>query len=321
MVQVVPVKLSGALISNASGHHAGHVEVNGIGPGAIVEITRSGEVIPKILRTCRPSVDARLPVACPCCKATLERQRDFLVCPNTTCPDRLKARFGHFFHIIGTIDLFGPVACERLVQAGVRSIEEVFALSECGFEAMGFGAGQAAALVRELEACKDHPVDDFRVLAALGVEHLGRGDSKKLLKTTELADIPALTEDQIEAIPGFGALTANAIAEALPAISNDLAFLARTLRKIVPTRTTSPVNSDSPISGKHVVFTGTMTQGSRSDMIREAEALGAISQSGVSTKTDYLVAGEKVGASKLAKAEKLGTTVLSEADYLALISR
>ena len=149
----------------------------------------------------------------------------------------------------------------------------------------------------------------------------GGETAKKLLKTTELADIPALTEDQIEAIPGFGALTANAIAEALPAISNDLAFLARTLRKIVPTRTTSPVNSDSPISGKHVVFTGTMTQGSRSDMIREAEALGAISQSGVSTKTDYLVAGEKVGASKLAKAEKLGTTVLSEADYLALISR
>lgn len=319
VVQVVPVTLSGALISNVTGHHAGHVQINGIGPGAIVEITRSGEVIPKILRTCRPALDARLPVMCPCCDSTLERQRDFLVCPSTACPDRLKARFGHFFHILGTIDLFGPVACERLVNAGIASIRDVFSLSKPDFEQMGFGPGQAGNLVRELEEAKHRPVDDFRVLAALGVEHLGRGDSKKLLKHTALADIPQITEATVHAIPGFGSLTARAITEALPSVSDDLAFLVESFTQIVPTTAKAAVVSDSPISGKHIVFTGTMVQGSRSDMIKTAETLGAISQSSVNKKTDFLVAGEKVGASKLTKAQTLGTTILSESEYLALI--
>jgi DNA ligase (NAD+) len=128
------------------------------------------------------------------------------------------------------------------------------------------------------------------------------------------------TADNISSIDGFGDLTANSIAAALPSIAGDLLFLERTLQGIIATPAKPDVVTDSPISGKHIVFTGTMVQGSRSDMIANAEKLGATVQSGANKKTDYLVAGEKAGASKLTKAEKLGTVILSESDYLAMLN-
>lgn len=140
------------------------------------------------------------------------------------------------------------------------------------------------------------------------------------MKLYPLADVPNLTAEQIEEIPGFGKLTAMSISTTLPSVAADLLFLNRTLRRILITQS-KVASVESTISGKHIVFTGSMTRGSRGDMIAQAELLGAISQSGVSNKTDYLVTGEKTGQSKIDKALKAGTTVLSEAEYLALIAQ
>ena len=131
--------------------------------------------------------------------------------------------------------------------------------------------------------------------------------------------MPYLGADQIEAIAGFGRLSAEAISSALPSVKEDLLFLDSTLERIIPTPSKA-LAVDSPISGKFIVFTGTMVQGARPDMIKQAESLGATSQSAVNAKTNYLVAGEKTGASKVGKAEKLGVTILSEAEYLAILA-
>jgi DNA ligase (NAD+) len=319
VINIEPVDLSGAIISNVTAHHAGSVKASGLGEGAVIEVTRAGEVIPFIVQVVKPIADVMLPTHCPCCETELAMAGDFLVCNNATCEDRLKARFKHFFHILGTIDLFGPVACEKLVKAGITSIREVFETTVQQFKGMGFGPGQSSNLVNELADALDKPVDDYLVLASLGVEHLGRGDSKKILKHYPLAEVPNLTAEQIEAIPGFGELTSKAINNQLPEVAEDLKFLVKELSRIIATPAKSEA-VESPITGKFIVFTGTMTQGSRSDMIKHAESLGATSQSGVNKKTNYLVAGEKTGASKIDKANKLGTQVLSESDYLALIA-
>jgi DNA ligase (NAD+) len=320
VLNIEPVELSGAVISNVTAHNAGSVEANGLGEGAVITVTRSGEVVPSIVAILKPLESVTLPTHCPCCETELDRVRDFLMCPNGACPDRLRSRFNHFFHILGTIDLFGPVACEKLVSAGATAIRTVFACNQRDFEDMGFGPGQAANLVRELNESVTRPVDDFRILAAMGVPHLGRGDSKRLLRHFPLADVPYLTPEQIEGISGFGKLTAMSICNAMPSVAGDLLFLDRTLERILITQS-KVATVDSPISGKHIVFTGTMTQGSRSDMIAQAESLGAISQSSVNKSTDYLVTGEKTGQSKIDKAQKAGTTVLSEAEYRALIAQ
>jgi DNA ligase (NAD+) len=77
--------------------------------------------------------------------------------------------------------------------------------------------------------------------------------------------------------------------------------------------------ADSPITGKAIVFTGKMVRGTRSDMQERARHLGAQVQTAVNTKTDYLVCGENVGKSKIEKAERLGTTILTESAYAELI--
>lgn len=319
VVNIEPVTLSGAVISKVTAHHAGAVKEGGIGAGAILSITRSGLVIPKILKVVQPVAEVSLPEFCPACASKLKMTRDFLNCTNTQCEGRLTARLNHFFHTLGTIDLFGPSACEKLVEHGAHTIEQVFQKTEADFMAMEFGPGQAANLVKELREAADRPVDDFLVLASMGVSHLGRGDSKQILKHIPLTDIHQITAEDIEAIPGFGTITATAIADAIPSVIDDLHFVANTLTRIHATPSKANV-TESPITGKNIVFTGTMTQGKRPDMIKAAEAMGATSQSSVNKKTDLLVAGEKVGASKMGKARELGVTVLTEQEYLELIA-
>ena len=319
VVQIEPVRLSGATITNVTAHHVGRLVAWGIGEGALVELTRAGEVIPKLLSVPEPVDSVPVPENCPCCETALDRKGDFLICPNLECADRARARLMHFFATLGTVDLFGPVTCNTLVENDVRLISQVFALSAGDYEAMGFGPGQAANLAAEIEGCADRSVDDFRVLAAMGVEHLGKGDSKKLLKVWPIESIAQLSSGDIHWVPGFGALTAGAIASELAEVADELAFVIDRLKRLERTPRAEAANTDSPIAGKNIVFTGSMTSGKRPDMEKVAEGLGAKCQSSVNAKTDYLVAGEKTGASKIEKAEKHGTTVVSEAEYLALI--
>lgn len=318
VIRVEPTELSGAVISNVTGHHANNIKSSGIDTGAVIEIVRSGLVIPKVLNTITP-VDVKLPTNCPCCDTDLKMKGDFLVCHNLACHDRARARLNHFFEILGTIDLFGKVACDKIVKAGYTNIKDVFRLTASEYEAMGFGAGQADNLVSELESSKTRAIDDFKILAAFGISKLGRGDSKKILKLHNLSTVHSLTADQLISISGFGELTSESITTALPEIKDDLLFLCDHFENIIHTGTAVEV-IESAITGKRIVFTGSMESGKRPDMIKHAESLGAISQSSVNKVTDILVAGGKVGESKIEKAKKHGTKVISEAEYLDLIS-
>jgi DNA ligase (NAD+) len=311
--------LSGALISNVNGHHAGNVKTAGLGIGAVIEVTRAGEVVPYLKDVISKADIVTIPDHCPCCNAPTSWEGAYLVCTNIKCHDRIKAQLNHFFSIIGTIDLFGPKACDLIVKSGVTRIFDVFQQTEQDFIGMGFGAGQASNLIKELREAKHRPVDDFLVLAAFGLSYLGRGDSKKLLRVCDLENVAHMTSEQILAIPGFGGITSSSIGSALPTISESLSFMCSYLEKIIHTGAKVVVEG-SPISGKNIVFTGTMASGSRSEMVKHAESLGAISQSSINKLTNILVAGSKVGDSKIKKAEKLGTIVLSEEAYLVMIA-
>lgn len=319
VVNITPVEVSGAKISNVTAHHAGNVIAQRIGKGAKISLTRSGEVIPKIIEVISPAVEVEIPTQCSCCGEDVEMQKDFLVCNNLKCHDRATARLNHFFATIGTIDLFGPKACSMIVETGLTEVSEIFKQTENQFMAMGFGAGQAKGLVSELKAAKTRAVDDFLVLGAFGIPNLGRGDSKKLLRQFKLAEMASVTSEQIVAINGFGEVTSQSIGRELPVIEDQLKFLCEYLENIIATASAAS-SIQSPITGKNIVFTGSMESGPRPEMIKKAESLGAISQSSVNKKTDILVTGGKVGAAKIEKAEKLGTKVIKEADYIALIA-
>lgn len=327
VVELEPIHLSGATISRVTAHHAGMVKSLGIGPGAALQIIRSGEVIPKILQVVTPAAVVELPTECPRCKHPLEQDGDFLVCPNSLgCAAQVATGLIHFFKSLGNIDLFGPRTVEMLVQAGITDLRDIYGLSEERLLAIGFGPGQSANLVRELNRSRRQEIEDWRLLAAFGIRHLGNGDSRRLLTGFTLETlVEGVTPEAVAALDGFGAVTSESICSGLRERVDLIAamlpmFTLRRTGAAAPATPTAESGTASPIAGKNVVFTGSMTSGSRSDMEEGARALGATVQSSVNGKTDYLVCGEKVGASKTGKAAALGVAVISEAEYLALIA-
>lgn len=323
---VETVNLSGANINRVTAHHARMIESLGIGVGAKIKIIRSGEVIPKIEEILEPVDNAVAATECPCCGHELEWDGDYRSCPNTLgCSAQVSTGLIHFFKTLGNIDLFGPKTIEVLVDAGIKQLPEIYQLKAADFERLGFGPGQSANLERELVRSLNETVDDWRFLAAFGIRHLGRGDSRKLLTAFVLEGLSQKTAADIQSVEGFGPITSESIAGQIQERFDliramlGLGFNLRRSGKAVAGKQRREV-PDSPIAGKGVVFTGSMQSGSREDMQEQARNLGANVQSGVSGKTDYLVCGAKVGAAKMTKAEKVGAKVISEDEYLQMIS-
>jgi DNA ligase (NAD+) len=327
VMQVDPLPLSGATIRRVTAHNAGKVSEEGIGPGARIEVIRSGEVIPKLEVVLAPAERVDLPENCPVCAGPLHWVKSpqtgkevFLVCANFACGAQLQERLRHWFRILGTADWFGIKTVEKIVAAGIDGLEKLYTQTADNFAEMGFGPVQSENLARALTISRTEAVEDWRFLAAFGIANLGLGDSRKLLAHHPLEALKALTEDQIKTIKGFGDIkSANIVADLAqlaPLIDHmlDLDFnLQRT-----PLAADAPA-VESPVTGKGIVFTGKMTSGSRSDLQERSRQLGARVQTAVGKTTDYLVCGERVGAKKIAKAERLGVKTLTEAEYLALI--
>ncbi|MCK5726356.1 MAG: hypothetical protein KAH22_05990 [Thiotrichaceae bacterium] len=319
VLNVETINLSGADISNVTAHNAGNIKNLNVGIGAQIEIVRSGEVIPKLLAVVKTGDDAIIPEHCPACQSKATMERDFLVCQGDECLAQMEARLQHFFQVLGNIDLFGPKTVEVLVSNQYTQLPAIYALTAKEFETMGFGPKQATNLVAQLERSRTEEVEDWRFLAAFGIHHLGRGDSRKLLKEHGLTSLIDLKEEDIVKIAGFGPVTAESIPISLQEKWENITALLALDFNLMITDQNEVVIDDSPISGKSIVFTGSMSQ-PRGAMKEKALSLGAKVQASVNKKTDILVIGAKVGAKKIEKAESLGTEVITEEDYLKLIS-
>ena len=258
-----------------------------------------------------------IPTNCPSCNETLlwNKNETDLICDNNLCDAQLERNLSHFFSTIENIDGFGPATIKILVDNGIEKVSDIYALETYDFSYFGFGLKTSTNLKSELFRSMDDEIEDWRFLAAFGCRTLGKGNSKKLLKEYDLLDIFNLDEDDIMNIEGFGQISSENIIEDLIKISDEF----NELYELFNIKFTEPVeNIYGIISGKTIVFTGKMDS-NRKFMQEQAEKLGAIIGSGVSSKTDILVTGANVGASKISKAEKFGTKVISEDEYYELI--
>ncbi|MEE4609299.1 MAG: BRCT domain-containing protein [Desulfobacteraceae bacterium] len=226
VMEVEPVSLSGATIRRVTAHNAERVEKDGIGPGARIEIIRSGEVIPKIERVLTPSDAVALPRHCPSCGTPLERDGPFLRCPNSAgCRDQLVQRIHHWFHTIGNADWFGIKTVERLVDQGCQGLTEIYDLALEDYQAMGFGPGQATNLAEAVQLSRTQRLEDWRFLAAFGLPHLGTGDSRRLLQVIPLEFLFDVRADQIARIYGFAERTSGDIAAEIAAQAHQIAAM------------------------------------------------------------------------------------------------
>lgn len=320
VAELVPTKISGATISRVTVHHYKMVEANGVGQGAIVQIVRSGLVIPKIEKVIK-QVEPQLPENCPSCQSHLIWESDHLICPNKSdCPAQTENTLIHFFKTLGNNDGFGPKVIEKLSNYGIKHIHEIYELKAHKFIGYGFGDKTSKNLFNQLQVSREVEVEDWRFLSAFGVSRLGGGNCEKLLQHYTLTDLFSLSVEDIAKLDGFAKLSAEAIVEGLANIKDEF-FKVYTLGFNLSNtpKAADESESASPIAGAVIVFTGSMLQGKRSDMEKQAKSLGAKVGKSVTSKTTYLVAGEKVGETKINDAKEKGVSVLSEVEYLELI--
>ncbi|MGB3221606.1 MAG: helix-hairpin-helix domain-containing protein [Desulforhopalus sp.] len=321
VAEVEPTRLSGALIKRATAHHYNMVRQNGIGPGARIKLSRSGEVIPKI-EAVLVAVEPQLPEKCPSCGSTLVWEKDYLLCVNNmNCPAQITHTIEHFFKVLGNIDGFGPSSIRKIYGCGVRTIPEIYGLKVEDLVDFGFGPKQAENMVGQLQRSLVETIEDWRFLAAFGIYRMGMGNCEKLLTVYPLERVFGLSREEIVAIKGFSEKIADAMLSGLAASAGHFDTMHQMGFNLLrtPLNAAEEAQDNSLLSGKLIVFTGAMRNGSRDEMKKQAKLLGAKVGDSVTGKTDMLVCGEKVGESKLKKARALGVQLLSESEYLALV--
>ena len=321
VLKIEPIEISGAIISRITAHHAGNVRDLKLGEGAIINAERSGEVIPKIVGVVKPANKANIPTMCESCGQDLVWEGDFIACTNhISCPSQIINTLEHFFRTHGQVDGFGPKSVEKLVNAKIDTLEKIYSSSENDFKKAGFGGGQSKNLRGELDRSQLVLIEDWRFLAAFGVSKLGKGDGRRLLQYMRLEYLGNVTKEEIIAVDGFAQISADIIVAELSKLWPTIERMIKLGFNLEQTPLIAESKSiKSVISGKKIVFTGKMLQGSRDQMKKDAMQLGAQVQSAVSAKTDLLVCGENVGASKKSKAEKLSVKMLSENEYFELL--
>ncbi|MDG1750912.1 MAG: helix-hairpin-helix domain-containing protein, partial [Thalassotalea sp.] len=320
VAELVPTKLSGALLSRATAHHFGMVRDKGIGPGAIVQLVRSGLVIPKIERVIRKVIPV-FPKRCLSCNSELGWEGDNLICLNTTsCPAQIEHTMVHFFKTLGNIDGFGPKVIAKLHEGGVKTIYEIYKMTKGEFSTFGFGPKQSENLEEQLLISRNVEVEDWRFLAAFGVTRMGLGNCEKILQHHDVTDIFDLSIEDMVRIDGFAEVTANAMHDGLQSIKSDFFKIYELGFNLNKTLARTSQIKDTSISGKLIVFTGTMEYGSRKDLEKKAKELGAQIGKSVTAKTSILFRGLKVGETKISAAKEKGVDVITEQDFLNLIS-
>ncbi len=319
VAELVPTLLSGATINRASAHHYGLVKAQGLGVGSVIELTRSGLVIPKINKILKPATP-NIPTHCPSCGETLQWESDFLMCVNhNECPAQVIGRMEYFFKVLANNDGFGIATIKKLYAHGIRKTSQIYTLTHHDLTQMGFGDKTSENLIAERTKSITQQIEDWRFLAAFGVVRLGMGNAENLLRSCPLSDVFTLDLESIANIEGFAELTAQAVVSGLQSIKSEFELLAQYKFNLEITPLQNEASEFShALFDKKVVFTGKMS-GSRDAMKKHAKSIGIQVASSVSTKTDYLVIGENVGQKKIEAAEKFGVEILREIEYLTMV--
>ena len=348
-----PVTVGGVVVSNATLHNEDEIARKDIREGDTVVVQRAGDVIPQVVEVVRDKRPAhshpfKFPTVCPVCGSHAVRESEeetgkVDVVRRCTggliCPAQVKERLKHFvsrnaFDIEG----LGTEKIEFFFGTGrIKSPADIFTLAardkvsdEPLTKVRGFKETSVRKLFAAIDARRTVSLDRF--LYALGIRHIGETTAKDLAKaygTLEAlrAAVDAAIEGgkdseayrDIDNIEGIGETVVDALIDFFAERHNQ-EQLGALLKEITVSPYVRAQLKETPVTGKTVVFTGTLTKLTRNEAKAQAERLGAKVSGSVSKKTDYVVAGAEAG-SKLDNARALGVTVLDEDQWLALIGQ
>lgn len=332
VAKLEPVQLAGVTVSSVSLHNEDFIINKDIRLGDMVLVERAGDVIPYIVK---PLTDLRdgneikidFPKKCPSCDTPLVREEDEAAwrCPNYQCEAQVLQRL--IFHISRDamdIDGFGYKYLIRFYELGwIKTMADIYRLDyDAIAELEGFGKKSAEKLRDSIDKAKDNAVS--RLLHSLSIHHLGKRASKLIAERIDhVLDLAGWTVDDYVAIPDIGPVVAENV-HAYFSKEEHLAVLREMEElgvNLTQTEEDKPleVAEDAPLSGKTILFTGSLETMTRKEAQELAAKAGAKNISAVSGNLDILVAGEKAG-SKLTKAQELGTVqILTEEEFLGLV--
>ncbi len=328
VAKVEPVHLAGVTVSSISMHNEEFISQKDLRIGDTVVIERAGDVIPYIvkslesLRTGEEKI-IQFPTHCPFCESILEKAEDVAAwrCINVGCDaQQLQRMTYHVSKDAMNIDGFGKSYVETFKEKGwLNDISDIYNLDYDTIASLeGFGERSATKLENAINLAKTNPIR--RLLISLSIHHLGRKASKLIAQEiNHVLDLRDWTEDQFTQIKDIGPVVAEKVIEYFSKEENIEVLKKMESYGVNLTQTDADkpkvISLDAPLSGKTILFTGTLQTMSRKVAQTRAEALGAKNISAVSSNLDYLVVGEKAG-SKLKKAEKIGTvTILTEEEF------
>ena len=321
-----PVQIAGTTVQHASLHNADEIARLDVRRGDTVIIFKAGDIIPQVqqvLPELRPagaeSIDYEGELARQYPELEFVRPEGEVVyrVKGATGPLLLKRALRHFASKGALdIDTLGEKNVIALVDAGlVHDLADIYHLTqEDLLELDRFGKISAAKLIAAIAAKRQPPLERF--VYGLGIRHVGVQTAIDLVSHFETLDALAhATIDQLEAIDGVGVVVAESVA-AWFADEDNVALLDKFSSLGVESHYEKKTGK---LAGVNFVVTGTLESMSRDEAAAKIRALGGTFQTSVAKDTTYLVAGGKVGASKLKKAEQYGTKVINEAELQQLL--
>ena len=329
VAELQPVALLGTTVKRASLHNANEIERLDVRIGDTVFVEKGGEIIPKIVgvdfsRRAENSVPHMYITHCPECNSELQRndgEAQHYCLNSEECPPQAIGKIEHF---VGRkamdIQSIGSEMAETLYQQGlVKELADLYFLTFDQVLALDrVGEKTAMNLIEGIETSKLQPFE--RVLFGLGIRYVGETVAKKLAQG--LGNINAImvaTEEQLVAIDEIGERIAESVVQYFSEEKHRMGIERMKAAGLTFTAIQKESLGDG-LAGKTMVISGVFAKHSRDEIKVMIEAHGGKVGSGVTGKTDFLVAGDGIGPSKLEKATQLGVNIIDEDTFLTMIS-
>jgi DNA ligase (NAD+) len=322
-----PVNVGGVVVRQATLHNFEDLARKDIRAGDTVVIKRAGDVIPQVVK---PILDLRppgsqpyqLPERCPSCNEPVVKPEDEVAvyCVNAACPAQLVRRVEYFVSR-GAMDIegFGIKIAEQLIREGlIRDVGDIYSLHEFRQKLLaleGFAEKKVDNLLTAIEASKSQPLE--RVVTALGIQGVGGVVARALVAAfPSMEALAGASVEELESIEGIGPRIAQSVVGWFGRPRHQ--EVIEKLRRVgVRMQAEAAEALPQPLAGLTFVITGSLPTMSRDEAQAFIEARGGKVTGSVSQKTDYLLLGENPG-SKLAKAQSLGTKIISEEELQKL---
>ena len=325
-----PVSLAGTIVKRASLHNADQIEKFDIRVDDTVFVEKGGEIIPKIVgvdleKRTKNSLPTIYITHCPECNTELKRQEGDAkhFCPNVDgCAPQITGRIQHYISRKAMdIDGLGSETVSLLVKNGlIHNYADLYELTVSDILPLDRMAEKSAVnLIVGVEASKNIPFE--RVLFALGIRYVGETVAKKLSKHYKsINGLANASEEELINVDEIGEVIAKSVVDFFSLFeNNDIINRLKSYGVQMEISEEELSNQTNKLDGNTFVVSGVFTKVSRNELKQLIEQNGGKVSSSISKKTNFVIAGDKMGPSKRIKAEDLGVAIMTEDDFLLMI--